>query len=65
MVQQKPQREFYAKLPHPLKEFHVLDGFYHDTLGEKQRQIATDKIRRFILQCFAQNLCSTECLKCR
>ncbi|MGE8654849.1 MAG: bifunctional alpha/beta hydrolase/class I SAM-dependent methyltransferase [Acinetobacter gandensis] len=55
VVQQKPQREFYAKLPHPLKEFHVLDGFYHDTLGEKQRQIATDKIRRFIMQCFAQN----------
>lgn len=55
VVQQKPQREFYEKLPHPLKEFHVLDGFYHDTLGEKQRHIATDKIRRFILQCFAQN----------
>ena len=55
VVQQKPQREFYVKLPHPLKEFHVLDGFYHDTLGEKQRKIATDKIRRFILQCFAQN----------
>ena len=37
-----------------MKEFHVLDGFYHDTLGEKHRKIATDKIHRFIQQCFKQ-----------
>ena len=54
VVQQKPQRDFYQKLPHPLKEFHVLDGFYHDTLGEKDRKIATDKIHRFITQCFSR-----------
>lgn len=54
VVFQKPQREFYQKLPHPQKEFHVLEGFYHDTLGEKERHIATQKIRRFILQCFEQ-----------
>ena len=54
VVQQKPQRDFYQKLPHPQKEFHILDGFFHDTLGEKDRHIAIEKIRRFILQCFAQ-----------
>ena len=53
VVQQKPQRDFYDKLPHPQKEFHVLDGFYHDTLGEKNRAVAIDKIKRFITQCFA------------
>ncbi|MBU3845616.1 MAG: bifunctional alpha/beta hydrolase/class I SAM-dependent methyltransferase [Candidatus Acinetobacter avistercoris] len=53
VVQQAPQREFYLKLPHPQKEFHILDGFFHDTLGEKNRKVAIDKIRRFIQQSFA------------
>lgn len=55
VVNQKPQRVFYEKLPHPKKELHVLDGFYHDTLGEKNRRIAIEKIRRFILQSFAED----------
>lgn len=54
VVYQQPQREFYQKLPHPLKEFHILEGFYHDTLGEKDRKIATNKIQRFITQCFSR-----------
>ncbi len=53
VVEQKPQLEFYQKLPHPKKEFHVLEGFFHDTLGEKNRKVAIDKIRRFIEQCFS------------
>lgn len=55
VVFRKPQQKFYEKLPHPRKEFHVLDGFYHDTLGEKDRHIAVEKIRRFILQSFAED----------
>jgi len=55
VVFRKPQQQFYAKLPHPRKEFHVLDGFYHDTLSEKDRHIAIEKIRRFILQSFAED----------
>ncbi|MCH7389897.1 bifunctional alpha/beta hydrolase/class I SAM-dependent methyltransferase [Acinetobacter dispersus] len=55
VVFRKPQQQFYAKLPHPRKEFHILDGFYHDTLGEKDRHIAIEKIRRFILQSFAED----------
>ena len=56
VVRDTPQFQFYQRLPHPYKEFHRLEGFYHDTLGELQRQIAVDKIRRFILQCFVQPL---------
>lgn len=55
VVHQKPQRLFYERLPHPQKEFHILEGFYHDTLGEKHRSIAFDKIRRFVQQSFAEN----------
>lgn len=55
VVKHAPQREFYQKLPHPQKEFHQLEGFYHDTLGERDRAQAIQKIRRFILQCFAQD----------
>ncbi|ALH94791.1 bifunctional alpha/beta hydrolase/class I SAM-dependent methyltransferase [Acinetobacter equi] len=54
VVFQKPQREFYEKLPHPKKEFHLLEGFFHDTLGEKHREIAIQKIHRFIQQCFTE-----------
>lgn len=54
VVRRQPQYDFYQKLPHPQKEFHILDGFFHDTLGEKNRIVAMQKIRRFILQCFAQ-----------
>ncbi|QIL82081.1 alpha/beta fold hydrolase [Diaphorobacter sp. HDW4A] len=53
VVQRKPQFAFYQRLPHPLKEFHTLPGFYHDTLGEKDRAIAVRKIQRFITQCFS------------
>ena len=55
VVHQKPQRLFYERLPHPQKEFHILEGFYHDTLGEKHRSIAFDKIRRFVQQSFTEN----------
>ncbi|ENX41373.1 bifunctional alpha/beta hydrolase/class I SAM-dependent methyltransferase [Acinetobacter sp. NIPH 2100] len=55
VVYRKPQQQFYEKLPHPKKEFHVLEGFFHDTLGEKDRHIAVEKIRRFILQNFAED----------
>ena len=54
VVEQPPQRQFYTRLAHPQKEFHVLEGFFHDTLGEKNRELAIAKIRRFIQQCFAQ-----------
>ncbi|MHA7847988.1 bifunctional alpha/beta hydrolase/class I SAM-dependent methyltransferase [Serratia sp. D1N4] len=48
VVHRKPQLDFYQRLRSPIKELHVLPGFYHDTLGERDRQIAFDKMRAFI-----------------
>lgn len=62
VVFRKPQQQFYEKLAHPRKEFHVLEGFFHDTLGEKDRHIAVEKIRRFILQSFAEDYQSPDVL---
>ncbi|MEP7452258.1 alpha/beta fold hydrolase [Phyllobacterium sp. SB3] len=52
VVRHEPQHRFYENLAHPLKERHVLKGFYHDTLGEKDRAIAVAHARRFILEQF-------------
>lgn len=48
VVHRQPQVDFYQQLRHPLKEMHILPGFYHDTLGEKERCLAFDKMRDFI-----------------
>ncbi|WP_213132716.1 bifunctional alpha/beta hydrolase/class I SAM-dependent methyltransferase [Citrobacter sp. FP75] len=48
VVHRQPQIDFYQRLRNPLKELHVLPGFYHDTLGEKDRHLAFDKMRDFI-----------------
>ncbi|MGL9720147.1 bifunctional alpha/beta hydrolase/class I SAM-dependent methyltransferase [Symbiopectobacterium sp.] len=48
VVHRQPQIDFYQRLRNPIKELHVLPGFYHDTLGEKERHLAFDKMRGFI-----------------
>lgn len=52
VVHHAPQRRFFERLAHPRKEKHVLPGFFHDTLGERDRKIAVDHARRFILDLF-------------
>lgn len=52
VVRRKPQAQFFKNLGSSKKEYHVLPGFYHDTLGEKDRHIAVERARRFILECF-------------
>lgn len=52
VVHQAPQRRFFERLGSRRKECHVLDGFCHDTFGERERRQATDKARAFILGCF-------------
>ncbi len=37
VVHRQPQIDFYQRLRSPLKELHLLPGFYHDTLGEENR----------------------------
>jgi len=54
VVHRKPQDVFFARLGSPIKERHVLAGFYHDTLGELNRKLAVDKVRDFITRMFAQ-----------
>ncbi|WP_392552758.1 bifunctional alpha/beta hydrolase/class I SAM-dependent methyltransferase [Orbus wheelerorum] len=53
VVRRKPQKQFFDNLGATNKEYHVLSGFYHDTLGEKDRDIALKHIKRFIVACFA------------
>ena len=54
VVHAGPQHDFFARLGSPVKEKHVLPGFYHDTLGEKDRAVALEKARGFILAQFAR-----------
>jgi len=54
VVHRKPQYEFFERLGSRIKEQHVFEGFYHDTLGEKDRYLAIKKARDFIVRMFAQ-----------
>ena len=56
VVHQAPQHRFFERLGTPVKEKHVLDGFYHDTLGERDRARAVEKARDFVLRMFAKRL---------
>jgi len=53
VVHAKPQKQFYAGLRSAIKEQHILPGFYHDTLGEKDRALAFDKMITFIDKLYA------------
>ncbi|GGU65294.1 hypothetical protein GCM10009504_22820 [Pseudomonas laurentiana] len=54
VVHRKPQEQFFDRLGSVRKEKHILPGFFHDTLGERERAQATDRMRRFILRNFAE-----------
>ena len=54
VVRHAPQHRFFENLGSTIKERHVLAGFYHDTLGEKDRAIALHKVRTFIEARFAE-----------
>ncbi len=56
VVRHAPQHEFYVNLGTPIKERHVLKGFFHDTLGERDRDKAITEARRFVLERFAEPL---------
>ena len=55
VVHLNPQLEFFERLGSDVKEKHVFEGFYHDTLGEKDRHLAMEKARDFIVRTFAQS----------
>ena len=54
VVRAKAQHDFFVNLGSATKERHVLEGFFHDTLGEKDRAIPLAEINRFITDCFAR-----------
>lgn len=53
VVDAKPQRVFFQRLSSPIKEMYELPGFYHDTLGERDRAPVVAQIRGFIERVFA------------
>lgn len=53
VVRKRPQHEFFERLGSPVKEKHIFEGFYHDTLGERDRHLAIGKVRAFLAQSFA------------
>ncbi len=48
VVHQKPIQQLYARIGSKIKEYHVFEGFFHDTLGEKDRHLPLAKAREFI-----------------
>ncbi|RWD03290.1 MAG: alpha/beta fold hydrolase [Mesorhizobium sp.] len=53
VVRHGPQHEFFVNLASPAKERHVLPGFFHDTLGERDRKYALDLVRPFLEKQFS------------
>lgn len=62
VVHKKPQFQFFKRLGSEVKERHVFHGWYHDTLGEKNRHVAIAKAREFILRAFAEEPARTSLL---
>ncbi len=56
VVRKEPQERFFRDLGSPVKELHHCPGFYHDTLGERDRAPVVAKARQFILDRFSQPL---------
>lgn len=53
VVHRAPQERFFANLGSAVKERKLLPGFYHDTLGEKDRAPAIADVRAFVEGRFA------------
>lgn len=53
VVHHGPQHAFFDRLGAAEKERHVLHGFLHDTLGERDRAGAVDRVRAFLVRVFA------------
>ncbi|MCO8168832.1 bifunctional alpha/beta hydrolase/class I SAM-dependent methyltransferase [Pseudomonas sp. 21LCFQ02] len=52
VVERAPQERFFERLGSLQKEKHILPGFFHDTLGERNREQALTRIRRFVQHAF-------------
>jgi hypothetical protein len=54
VVDHAPQHRYFERLGSAVKEKHVLPGFLHDTLGERERAVAVGLAREFVLRLYAQ-----------
>ena len=52
VVQERPQHDFFERLGSAVKRKTVLEGFHHDTLGERDRAGAVRQVRDFVLEQF-------------
>jgi alpha-beta hydrolase superfamily lysophospholipase len=52
VVHRRPQETFFERLGSTVKERHLLPGFLHDTLGERDRRLALDRVRDFLGRMF-------------
>ena len=46
VVHRKPQQQFFERLGSAVKSRTVLPGFFHDTLGERDRAVAVKAVRQ-------------------
>lgn len=61
VVEHAPQHEFYNALGARVKRREILDGFYHDTLGESERERAFEIIREFVGKRFSAPFSEIDC----
>lgn len=61
VVHHKPQHDFYNHLGSHIKERYVMDGFYHDTLGEENNHLVFAPMRRFIRARFDEPVQNVDC----
>ncbi len=52
VVHHGPQHAFFDRLSSPIREKVELPGFFHDTLGERDRAVAVAAVRRFVMARF-------------
>ena len=63
VVHQQPVKDLYEKLGASIKEYHQFEGFFHDTLGEKDRHLPLAKARNFIETQFATPFSQPDLIK--
>ena len=61
VVEHAPQHEFYNALGARVKRREILDGFYHDTLGESERERAFEIVREFVGERFRAPFSEVDC----
>lgn len=61
VVEHAPQHEFYNALGARVKRREILDGFYHDTLGERERERAFEIVREFVGERFRAPFGEVDC----